>query len=82
MSEDPAFAALIETLAGLPALDKRRLCAMPSGFWSDLARELTSAAMFGDPGSIRIDVHHRNDGVVMEADFAPERHRKYQVVKR
>jgi hypothetical protein len=82
VSDDPAFQALVQTLAELPPIERRALCRMPPGFWQDMARELTSAAMFGDPGSLRIDVHHASDGEVRGADFQPERHRKYQVAKR
>lgn len=75
------FEALVKTLSELPAVELRRICAMPPAFWQDFGRELTAAAMFGDPGHLRIDVHHRDNGVVQEALFTGERSRKYKVAK-
>lgn len=82
LDEDPELAALVRVISGLPAIDRRSLCRMHPTFWGDLGRELTSAAMFGDPGRLKVQIHHRNDGIVEQADFTAERERKFRVVKR
>jgi hypothetical protein len=78
--DEPAMAVLCRRIARLNPAERKALAGMPETFLPDLARELVTAALFGDPGSLSITLHHRDHGKIESTKFEPERERRIRKI--
>lgn len=80
LADEPAMVALVRALASLSPAERLALSKMPQTFLPDLSRELVTATLFGDPGSLTVSIHHRDHGKIESTKFIPERERRVRKI--